>query len=325
MRKTFAAIAVVLSTSAAPAVAQEGSFVDGFDDGVLSETRYRVRASNENSSVIVDNGELRLEAVGDGGGPGRAALDLLEQTDFLQADLTLDGTSMAEGTGMSRVMLSGVLYNDQRSRGLEGEGSLGDVLVQLSLRMRGDGTVDNLVCAFRSADARFGTIETIALDGFTECGRFETDVVLGAPYRAAIRIDRGNRRLLFTLGGETLEHVIRGNMFEPTDDARSSVVAQVNGTGRAVAFADNVSTAVDRRVGAVGPANGALPGALSGGAADELPTDDDALSVPANLLNDSSGCSVGGPSPTRDPLLLVLAALAALSLAWRRGRARRHP
>jgi len=95
---------------ASPAFSQAMPFFDDFNDGVLSESRYRVRTSNENSTIIVDNGMLRLEANSDGTRPGRAALDLIEQTNFVQAVLKLDSSSMAEGNGMARVMVSGTMF-----------------------------------------------------------------------------------------------------------------------------------------------------------------------------------------------------------------------
>lgn len=335
MKRTFVAVAAVLLAQASPAFSQAMPFVDGFDDGVLSESRYRVRTNNDNSTIIVDNGMLRLEAVGDATASGRAALDLIEQTDFIQAELKLDSTSMAEGAGMSRVMVSGTLYNDRRPFGVEDGGSLGDVLVQLSLRLKGDGTLSSLVCAFRSDDADFGNISTIVIDGFTECGRFETDIQLGVPYTASIFIDRANRKLVFTLDGATIEHTIRGNIFEPTSRAVSSIIALSNGIGRAVAFADNISNSVDAVPAVAAPEDAAPVDAapeddsttddMTDDATDDtpavVPSDDDIIEEAVN--SNSSGCSIAGTSTSKDPMFLILAALALLVPGLRRTPLRR--
>jgi len=299
---------------------------------VLSESRYRVRTSNENSTIIVDNGMLRLEANSDGTRPGRAALDLIEQTNFVQAVLKLDSSSMAEGNGMARVMVSGTMYNDRRPGGVENGGSLGDVLIQLSLRMRGDGTLDNLFCAFRSDDADFGNISAVQLDGFTECGRFDTEIQLGVPYTASIFLDMEERKLVFKLDGSTIEHVIRGNIFEPTSTAVSSVVAQSNGVGRAVAFADDLSNSPDAAPAedpmaeepvaedpAVDSGEAAGDEANPDAAADEnaeQPADDQTLE---ELLDrdSGSGCSIGNTS-SNDPMFAGLLSLAVLVLGIRR-------
>ena len=244
MRKRYIAIAALLLGQAAPAFSQEGPFVDGFDDGVLSESRYNIRTNNDNSTIVVDNGMLRLQATSDGITSARAALDLVNPTNFIEAEVTLDSSSMAEGTGLSRVVVSGVFYNDQTPSGVVDGGSLGDVLVQLSLRLRGDGTLSNLVCAFRSNDDDFGDITTIVIDGFTECGEFTTEIEFDVPYTASIFLDQVNRKLVFKLNGETIDHVITGNIFEPSSRAVASVLALSRGIGSSIAFADNISNSV---------------------------------------------------------------------------------
>ncbi len=356
MKKTVIAVAAMLLGQASPAFSQATPFVDNFNDGVLSESRYKIRTNTDNSTVIVDNGLLRLEAVSDGTRSARAALDLVEQTDFIQADIKLDSTSMAEGAGMARVMISGVLYNDTSPFGVEGEGSIGDVLVQLSLRLKGDGSLSSLICAFRSNDEDFRDISTIVIDGFTECGRFETDIQFGVPYTASIYIDQENRKLVFKLDGSTIEHVIRGNIFEPSPRAVSSVLALSNGIGNSVAFADNLSnsfesvptdeaptneTPVEAPVDET-PADAPADETPADAPADETPADapadetpadapaDDApadtpvADVPANDTNDEiirnsvGGCSIGGASSSNNPMFLMLLTLALLVPGLRR-------
>ena len=244
MKKSYLVVAAVLLSQATPAFSQEGAFVDGFDDGVLSETRYNVRATNDSSSIIVDNGMLRLQATTEDTPSARASLDFAEQTNFIQADITLDSASMADEVGMSRIMLSAALYNDIRPFGVEDGGSIGDVLAQLSVRVRGDGTLSTLVCAFRSDDDDFGSITTIAIADFPECGQFDTEIQFDVPYRASIFIDQTNRKLVFKLDDAVIDHTITGNIFEPSSRAAASVVALANGSGTAVGLADNITNSI---------------------------------------------------------------------------------
>ncbi len=153
----------------------------------------------------VTGGKLKMENQGFGG-TDTLRTHLLDNTaNYFSAKVMLDSSSSNIPVGSSgRARISGIFYNQtiDEFNGDMYNGFLGDVFIQVTLRIKTDGTLEAFAAVDASLDANFDTFQSVAFHTFTTPISFDTE------YELSIQIRFDNNTLVLGLDNEKFVHNI---------------------------------------------------------------------------------------------------------------------
>ncbi len=249
----------------------------------LNAEEYRV------VEMVEGNSAVRMEAVSQNA-QRDVNLEVRDNTDYIEADIMLDGRSDIPSGVRGLVRLQGHFYNDTFSSNFNG--NEGDVYAHVILDRQSDGNLVAKAYAERSDNSAFTQTTTL----FSQA--FSSSVDFNMFYPASIEFTGSS--IIFTFNGEQKQMAVdtaTNPAFFPTKMVRTRVTG---GAGRTIAFVDNLRTSKSASFPSDPDDNGSGGDSGSGDGS-----------------GDSSGDSSGGGGGGATAVYLLMAMLGA---AWIRRR-----
>lgn len=213
------------------------------------DTRILRGSGTQRPSIV--NGELQMSVSSSDGSTEQSRLNILAETDYLEAQLSISSETSLETISSDRpaealVRLSGSQYDVNADGGISVEASdIGLAWARIDLILNADMTTSAEYCFLEFTEA---DDPTPILDSGNVCENFETIPQLDTFYTTSIVTDREARTVTFSIDDEVIVHNIQEeNIFQPGPDRQFNAVrSRIEGAnGTVVGFADNIRTAPD--------------------------------------------------------------------------------
>ena len=191
--------------------------------------------------------KVRLKSTSNGTAFKRTRLRVVQPTDILQANISIDSASVvASGGSDDRYSggVTGMFYNDVQDGGFNG--LEGDIFATSELLVTPNGGVTAQYCALRSTSADFTQSENLLNGGQDDCLDFQFLPVRDTFYTLSVGIDRPNKQLVFTINDETAVYNIQTAIFIPNAGnfraVRATAYPDNGGAGTSVVDVDQIET-----------------------------------------------------------------------------------